>query len=133
MLERQFVVKLLEHLKTDASECFKNVSEDVHWTVMGTHPLAGQYATKEEFKSHTFARLGKLLNEGKALLEIRRIFIDKDYAIVEMKGISTALNGKPFDNSYCWILKFDDRIITEVTAYVDSALVQQLIDENELH
>ena len=98
---------------------------------MGTHPLSGQYFTKEDFIEHTFVRLGKLLKEGGALLEIKRIFIDKDHAIIEMKGISTALNGEPFDNSYCWIVQFENEIITEVTAYVDSALVQKLIDENE--
>jgi uncharacterized protein len=131
MLERKYVEELFQNLKTNSNEFFKKVSENVHWIVMGTHPLAGEYFTKENFANHTFIRLGKLLKEGNALLEIKRIFIDKNYAIIEMKGISTALNGKPFDNSYCWIVKFENEIITEVTAYVDSALVQQLINENE--
>ncbi len=48
-----------------------------------------------------------------------------------MKLVSTANNGKPFNNTYCWIVKFEDNIITEVTAYVDSAIVQQVVDENE--
>ncbi len=131
MIERKYVEELLENLKTDSNKFFEKVSENVHWTVQGTHPLAGQYFTKESFIKHTFRRLGKLLKESAALLEVERIFIDEDYAIVEMKGMSTALDGNPFDNSYCWIMKFEDEIITEVTAYVDSALVQQLIDRNE--
>jgi ketosteroid isomerase-like protein len=48
-----------------------------------------------------------------------------------MESLSTALNGKPFDNRYCWIVRFSDRTIVEVRAYLDSALVQRLIDENE--
>jgi len=48
-----------------------------------------------------------------------------------MKSNSTALNGKPFINSYCWVTRFDTGLITEVLAYVDSDLVQRVINENE--
>jgi ketosteroid isomerase-like protein len=41
------------------------------------------------------------------------------------------LNGKPFDNRYCWVTRFSNETIVEVRAYLDSALVKQLIDENE--
>jgi uncharacterized protein len=47
-----------------------------------------------------------------------------------MTQTSTALNGKPFPNTYCWVVRFDSNI-TEVRAYVDSFLVKQVIDENE--
>ena len=130
MLRREYVAELFENLKTDSSKFFEKVSGDVCWTVMGTHPLAGVYHTKEDFLNHTFRRLSKVLKEG-ALLEVKNIFIDGDYAIVEMKSISTANNGKPFNNVYCWIVKFEENIITEVTAYVDSAVVHQVINENE--
>jgi len=48
-----------------------------------------------------------------------------------MESSSTAINGKPFNNTYCWIAKFKNDIIVEVRAYVDSALIQKVIDENE--
>ena len=131
MIERKYVEELFENLKTDASEFFKKVSDKVHWNLMGTHPLAGEYFSKEDFVNHTFVRLNKLLKKNAASLKVKRIFIDNDYAIIEMKGTGTAINGKPFDNTYCWIVKFEDKIITEVTAYVNSALVQQIIEENE--
>ena len=51
--------------------------------------------------------------------------------MVEMTQTSTALNGKPFPNTYCWVVRFVDGVITEVRAYVDSFLVKQVIDENE--
>lgn len=45
----------------DASGFFDNVADDVHWTVMGTHPLAGVYKSKEDFLKNTFERLDKVL------------------------------------------------------------------------
>jgi uncharacterized protein len=97
---------------------------------MGSHPLAGTYHTKADFLAHTFARLDKILKEG-VLLRVTNVLVDGDSAAVEMESLSTALNGKPFDNRYCWIVRFSDGTIVEVRAYLDSALVQRLIDENE--
>ena len=97
---------------------------------MGTHPLAGVYKNKQEFVYKTFIRLNKLLKE-EIILKINNIIIQADNAVVEMISISTALNGMPFNNTYCWIVKFENGIIVNIRAYVDSALVQKIIDENE--
>jgi ketosteroid isomerase-like protein len=97
---------------------------------MGTHPLAGNYRTKSSFLSHTFARLDKNLKEG-VVLCVTDVLVDGDSAAVEMESLSTVLDGKPFDNRYCWIVHFSNGTIVEVRAYLDSALVQRLIDENE--
>ena len=118
----------LENGRTDAF--FDHVAEDVNWTVMGTHPLAGTYHTKDDFLAHTFVRLNKLLKEG-VVLRVNNILVDGETAVVELQSLSTALNGKPFNNRYCWIARFSNGPIVEVRAYLDSALVQQLIDENE--
>ncbi|MCZ3364819.1 MULTISPECIES: hypothetical protein [Methanobacterium] len=45
--------------------------------------------------------------------------------------VFAALEGLPFNNTYCWIVQFKNNIIVEVRAYVDSALVQKVIEENE--
>ena len=118
----------LESGRTDIF--FDHVAEDVNWTVMGTHPLAGTYHTKADFLAHTFARLNKLLKEG-VILRVINLLVDGDTAVVELQSLSTALNGKPFNNRYCWIARFSNGTIVEVRAYLDSALVQRLIDENE--
>jgi ketosteroid isomerase-like protein len=64
-------------------------------------------------------------------LRVTNVPVDGDTAAVELESLSTALNGKPFDNRYCWIARFSNGTIVEVRAYLDSALVKQLIDENE--
>jgi uncharacterized protein len=133
MITHDAVRVLFKNLETNNAETFfKQVSDNVHWTVMGTHPLAGTYNTKQDFLNATFKRLNQILNEG-VVLKIKHIYVDGMTAIVEMESLSTAKNGKPFDNVYCWIVDFDDnQIITTVRAYVDSALVRLVIDENEI-
>jgi ketosteroid isomerase-like protein len=130
-VQANYVKSLFANLENGKSGAFfEHVADDVNWTVMGTHPLAGNYHTKADFLTHTFARLDKILKEG-VVLRVTNILVDGDSAAVEMESISTALNGKPFDNRYCWIVYFSKGTIVEVRAYLDSALVQRLIDENE--
>jgi len=96
-----------------------------------TDPLAGIYKSKDEFILNTFKRLNRLLKEG-VILKVNNILVQDDTAVVERESLSRALNGKPFDNTYCGVCRFEDDIIVEVRAYVDSALVQRLIIENEV-
>ena len=130
-VQASYVKSLFANLENGKSDAFfEHVADDVSWTVMGTHPLAGHYHTKADFLAHTFARLNKLLKEG-VVLRVTNVLVDGDTAAVEMESLSTALNGKPFDNRYCWVARFSNGTIVEVRAYLDSALVKQLIDENE--
>ena len=130
-VQASYVEGLFANLENGKSEAFfEHVADDVSWTVMGTHPLAGNYRTKADFLTHTFARLDKILKEG-VVLRVTNILIAGDSAAVEMESLSTALNGKPFDNRYCWIVYFSNGTIVVVRAYLDSALTQRLIDENE--
>ncbi|MCP3967854.1 MAG: ketosteroid isomerase [Lentisphaerae bacterium] len=132
MLNPYEVSALFENLQTNNAETFFNrVADDVHWTVIGTHPLAGEYYSKELFLDATFKRLNKILKEG-VVLRVKHLYLDGNTAIVEMESLSTAANGKPFNNKYCWVVVFNEnKMITRVRAYLDSALVQQVIDENE--
>ena len=103
------------------------------WEVMGTHPLAGVYHGKQEFLDHTFVRLKKLLKGG-PVLKVSNILIAEDtpIVIVEMVQLSYSINGRPFNNTYCWLVKFENEVIVHVRAYLDSALVQALVNENPI-
>ena len=131
-LTKQFVEKLFKNLENGhQEEFFSQVSPNVLWEAMGTHPLAGVYHGKQEFLDHTFVRLKKLLKGG-PVLKVSNILITEDttIAIVEMIQLSYSINDKPFNNTYCWIVKFENEIIVHVRAYLDSALVQALVNEN---
>ena len=114
----------------ESEKFFEYVADDVSWKVMGTHPLAGTYKSKQDFLTHTFVRLNKILKDG-VILKVSNILVQNDTAAVELESYSTSLNGIPFNNTYCWVVKFEDDIIVEVRAYVDSALVKKVIEENE--
>jgi len=116
----------------DGTSFFAHVADDVDWTVMGTHPLAGHYHSKADFIAGTFAKLGKVLPNG-AELHVDHLLVAGDTAVVELHSEATAKNGFRFDNRYCWVVVFRDNVIVEVRAYLDSAKVTLLFMQNPIH
>ena len=115
----------------DGAAFFEHVADDVDWTVMGTHPLAGHYAGKQAFIAGTFAKLGRVLPQG-AQLHVEHMVVKDDAAVVELRSWATAKNGMRFDNRYCWVVAFEREIIARVRAYLDSAMVARLFEENPI-
>jgi uncharacterized protein len=115
----------------DGAEFFTHVADDVDWTVEGTHPLAGHYHSKEDFFAHTFQKLNKILPQG-TQLNVEHALVSGDWAVVELHSLAIAKNGLRFDNRYCWVCRFSNDKIVEVRAYLDSALVAQLFQENPI-
>lgn len=113
----------------DGAAFFAHVADEVDWTVMGTHPLAGRYRDKEAFRMGTFAKLARALPQGPQL-SVTSILVSGAWAVVELRSDAVAKNGLRFDNRYCWVTRFSAGKIVEVRAYLDSALVQRLLDEN---
>jgi ketosteroid isomerase-like protein len=130
-ITNEAVRRIFAHLESGSGEqFFQHVADDVDWTVEGTHPLAGRYRSKQDFVAHTFARLNRILPGG-TQLHVQNILTEGGWAVVELRSHATARNGMRFDNRYCWVIRFDGETIVEVRAYLDSALVQKLIDEND--
>jgi len=115
----------------DGAAFFEHVADNVDWIVEGTHPLAGHYLSKKAFIAGTFAKLGQVLPQG-AELHVENLIVNDDEAAVELHSLATAKNGMRFDNRYCWVVYFRDGVIVRVRAYLDSAMVARLFEENPI-
>ena len=116
----------------DGAAFFEWVSDDVDWIVMGTHPLAGHYRSKQAFLQVHFRQgLGQVLQNG-AQLHLEDLMVKDDEAVVELHSLATAKNGMRFDNRYCWVVYFQKGLIVRVRAYLDSAMVARLFEENPI-
>jgi ketosteroid isomerase-like protein len=113
----------------DGAAFFERVADDVDWTVMGTHPR--HYPSKKAFVEGTFAKLSQVLPKG-AQLHVEDLIVKGDEAVVELHSLATAKNGMRFDNRYCWVVYFRNNVIVRVRAYLDSAMVARLFDENPI-
>lgn len=131
MISTSQVQSIFSHLENGNAEAFfEYVSDDVIWEVTGHHPLAGIYTSKDEFRQSTMMRLNHVLKSGLNLKVVGCVNDGKTVA-VELIADSVAKNGTPFNNRYCWVCQFSDGRITHVRAYLDSALVAKVLEENE--
>ena len=115
----------------DGAAFFEHVADNVDWIVEGTHPLAGHYLSKQAFIEGTFAKLSQVLPNG-AQLHVEDLLVKDNEAVVELHSLATAKNGLRFDNRYCWVVYFRDGVIVRVRAYLDSAMVARLFEENPI-
>ena len=115
----------------DGAAFFEHVADNVDWIVEGTHPLAGHYLSKKAFIEGTFTKLSQVLPNG-AQLHVEDLLVKDNEAVVELHSLATAKNGLRFDNRYCWVVYFRDEVIVRVRAYLDSAMVARLFEENPI-
>jgi uncharacterized protein len=109
---------------------FDHVAEDVSWTIMGAHPLAGTYHGKDLVRTATLGRLNLLMRD-RLRLTVRRLHVAGVVVAAELNVSGTAIDGRPFQANYCWVCRFDGDTIVEVNAYVDSALIADTIARAE--
>ena len=71
------------------------LAPDVHWTLMGTHPLAGEYRNRTIFLQDTVERLGNTLVAGTATLSLVHVVGggEEEWSVQELHGTGVCKNG----------------------------------------
>lgn len=114
------------------------VVPDVIWTMTGSaHSLIGTRTTLQAHSDATFNRLGKKLVKPIKFIVLRAI-VDGErsedgwWASVETKGEATRKNGKPYDNEYVWLTRWNDEgKMVEIRSYFDTMLSEQVLEDPE--
>ncbi|MEU6120400.1 hypothetical protein [Streptomyces sp. NPDC047123] len=122
---RRPLFQLLGELDT-VDKFFEQVSDDVKWTMVGRHPLAGAYQNKRDFLDGTLEQIRA--RSGGLRFDLKQMYGTDSEVIVVMDGIATATDGEPYDPFYVWLCRFEGDTIVEVQAYVDTRVVTGIID-----
>lgn len=110
--------------KGDSRPFFKLVADDVTWRVIGTTPVSGTYHSKPEFLSATaglFDRFAEPL-----VAQVKAVHEAGDTVFLQWEGTSQGVNGRPYHQTYCWVIRMADGRAVDVTAYLDTALVDDM-------
>ena len=57
-----------------------------------------------------------------------RILCDGDVVVVECEGNAVTKSGKPYCNSYCYVVDIADGKFRSLTEYLDTALVEEVLE-----
>lgn len=111
----------------DFEPFFKVVADDVRWTVIGSTPISGTFEGKQAFREGAVLPFHDRLT-GPIQATVLNVFGDGDHVILQWKGESTGKSGRPYHQTYCWVMRLSGGLIVEVTAYLDTELVSQMFD-----
>lgn len=116
-------------------ECKPLPSIIIEWTVQSKTILGGTYNNRDEFRTKTFGRLGKIMDpEHPVHPKVHNIVGggDDEWAMVEMTNTSKTKTGLDYNNTFCWATRWNtEGKIVQVRAYLDTALVQHIVDGTE--
>lgn len=101
-------------------------ADDVTWKVMGHTPWSRTYRGKAAVLADLLRPLGARLST-RYQASAERIIADGDYVVVEARGQATTQHGLPYNNEYCFIYRFENDRVKEVTEYLDTELVTKAL------
>lgn len=100
------------------------MAEDMRWTWMGTGRWSHTFEGKDSVVNELFAAVRNTLSESYGV--IPHLFIaEGDHVVVEHRGRSSTVDGRPYHNTYCWVCRFADGKLSELREYMDTELLTQ--------
>ncbi len=107
----------------DARPFIEGLADDVQWTLIGSTNWSRTFEGKHAILTELLMPLGaKLANPIQ--LTAYRFIAEDDFVVVQARGTNnTTKDGKPYNNTYCFVFRLADGKIQEVTEYADTELV----------
>jgi uncharacterized protein len=100
----------------------ESLADDFCWTITGTTTWSGTYRGKRAVLTEL---LGPLFSRfaDRYTNTAHRFIAGGDYVVVECRGRVTTKDGRPYNNTYCWVCRIVDGKLRELTEYLDTELV----------
>ena len=105
----------------DMDTCFNLISDDIVWTNVGSMSLCGTYRGKADLMENLLGPLFGQLEAGISST-IDDMIAEGDKVVALTSGTATTKDGRPYNNSYCQVIRIKDGKFVEVTEYMDTAL-----------
>ena len=119
---KQLVSEIFEELAKGNGKPFgEHLSEDCVWRAIGSTSWSGIFRGKADIEQRLLGPLRKRIS-GPIRTAAARIIADGEYVAVEARGENRTVEGRAYNNQYCFVLKLQDGMIREITEYMDTQL-----------
>jgi len=106
----------------------ESMADDFCWTVTGSNQWSGMYKGKQAVLEGLLAQLRSRI-EGRVKTIGHRFIAEGDFVVVEARGDNMTKTGKPYNNSYCFVIRLADGKLKEITEYMDTELVTEVLGD----
>jgi uncharacterized protein len=120
---KKLLQEVFAQLEQGNSKPFTEIlSDDVRWTVIGSTKWSGTFVGKAAVLAELLGPLRAQI-AGRIHVTPLRFIAEGDLVVVEGRGESTTVQGRPYNNTYCWIYRLANGKAQELTEYMDTQLV----------
>lgn len=95
------------------------LAPDAQWTIAGNSLASRTYESKEAFLRDVIRPFNARMAE-RLIPTVHRIYADGDTVVAHFDASGTAIDGKPYVNSYAWILRMREEQIVQAHAFFDA-------------
>jgi ketosteroid isomerase-like protein len=101
------------------------LADDARWTITGNSLAADTYPDKEAFLSRVIRPFNARMRD-RLVPTVHRLYAEGDTVIAHFDALGVARDGKPYINSYVWILRLSDGRIVRAHAFFDAIAFDDL-------
>jgi uncharacterized protein len=98
---------------------FELLADDASWTIEGGSVASKTYVGRETFMREVIRPFNARMSVG-LKPTIRELCADGDIVVIFFDAKGTALDGKPYANTYFWLFEMHDGKVTKASAMFDS-------------
>jgi uncharacterized protein len=95
---------------------------DMVWRIEGHSAAAREYRDRQQFVDEVLAPFGARFATSEPFrpTRVRSVTADGDTVVVVWDGRGIANDGRPYENSYAWIMRLAGGLVVDGTAFFDS-------------
>ena len=116
---RATIAKAMDTWAAGTGGPYELLTEDAVWTISGNSLASKTYPSKEAFMSEVIRPFNARMST-RLIPSVHKIYADDDTVIAHFDAQGTARDGKPYINSYAWILTLKDGRIVRAFAFFDA-------------
>jgi ketosteroid isomerase-like protein len=110
-----------EFAKGNLQFCSDYLASGIKWSILGSNPIIGKEEVLETSKM--------LQLESFPVVTIKNVVAEGNCVVVESIGEARTKNGKPYNQTYCDVFRFNGEQLQEITTYLDTALSNEVLKE----
>lgn len=116
---RATIAKAMDAWAAGTGGPYELLADDAVWTIAGNSLASKTYPSKEAFMSEVIRPFNARMR-ARLIPSVHKIYADGDTVVAHFDAQGTARDGKPYVNSYAWILTLKDGRIVRATAFFDA-------------
>lgn len=97
------------------------LANDIKWNILGDDTIVGKEQVLE---------VSKMLQlQSFPVIKIKNVVEEGDYVVIESTGEAKTKNGKPYNQTYCDVFRFNNEKLQEITTYLDTVLSKEALND----